>query len=97
MAELSALSQAREIGYDAEHSNQALAWKLLRQPEDWEALVDDAYTRCDKVRPGSPPPVVGLRGCVAVCVCGRVLKDGGCGVGASAGAEAARSQAVTLW
>lgn len=49
MSELSALSQAKEIGYDAEVANQALAWRLLRQPEDWDKLVDDAYARCDKV------------------------------------------------
>lgn len=49
MSELSALSQAKEIGYDADTQNQALSWRLLRQPEDWDALVDDAYARCDKV------------------------------------------------
>lgn len=50
ISELSALSAARVIGYDQSTQVQALAWRIIRQPEDWEGLVEDVYMRVNRVR-----------------------------------------------
>lgn len=48
LSELAALAAARELGMD--HGKEpALVWRIIRQPDDWEALVDAVYSRVDQV------------------------------------------------
>jgi hypothetical protein len=51
ISELSALAAARDIAYDQSHTEQALAWRIIRQPEDWEGLVEEVCSRLDRVSP----------------------------------------------
>lgn len=51
ISELSALAAARDIAYDQSHNEQALAWRIIRQPEDWEGLVQEVCSRLDRVSP----------------------------------------------
>jgi hypothetical protein len=46
--ELSALAKAKEIGMD-QGKEPSLAWRIIRQPDDWEALVDDVMMRLERV------------------------------------------------
>lgn len=50
--ELSSLATRREIAWDPVQDNPALAWRIIRQPDDWEGLVDEVYNRLDRVRAG---------------------------------------------
>eukprot|EP00775_Hariotina_reticulata_P004471 gene4471-4725_t len=49
LAELSKLAAAREVGLDLGKQG-ALVWRLERQPQHWEALVDQLHLRLDQVR-----------------------------------------------
>lgn len=47
--ELSSLATRREIAWDPAQNDPALAWRIIRQPDDWEGLVDEVYNRLDRV------------------------------------------------
>lgn len=49
LSELAGLAAAKEVGVDLGR-DWALVWRLERQPEAWQQLVDDMYSRLDKVR-----------------------------------------------
>lgn len=46
--ELSALAAAKELSVDSGRE-RALAWRLVRQPDDWDAMVDDVCARLENV------------------------------------------------
>eukprot|EP00879_Flechtneria_rotunda_P002394 GHRR01002590.1.p1 GENE.GHRR01002590.1~~GHRR01002590.1.p1 ORF type:complete len:493 (+),score=207.62 GHRR01002590.1:823-2301(+) len=48
LAELSALAAAREVGLDLGKQG-ALVWRIVRQPEDWQGLLDEMTARLDQV------------------------------------------------
>lgn len=48
LSELAGLAAAKEVGVDT-GSSWALVWRLERQPEDWQALVDEVFRRLDRV------------------------------------------------
>jgi hypothetical protein len=58
--ELSSLASKREIAWDPVQTVPALAWRIIRQPDDWEGLVDEVYNRLDRVR-------AGRTGCMCCC------------------------------
>lgn len=49
LAELAGLAAAHEVGLDLGRQG-ALAWRLERQPADWQALVGDMAGRLEQVR-----------------------------------------------
>jgi len=46
--ELSALAAAKELSVDSGRE-RALAWRLVRQPDDWDVMVDDVCARLENV------------------------------------------------
>lgn len=68
LAELSKLAAAREVGLDLGKQG-ALVWRLERQPQHWETLVDQLHVRLDQVRGAASEWQIWREG-------GHMLRDG---------------------